>query len=118
MRERGLSNGVQFALIFPAVLALFFVALQWAMFAWASTIALAAAQDGAREAAAYSATEADGRAAASKTLTSDVLQDPSVTVNRGARTTTVSVSGHAISVFGFDFLNINKTVTVQTERLS
>lgn len=117
-RQRGLSNGVQFALIFPGVLAMFFFGLQWSMHAWASSIALASAQDGARAAAAYDGTEADGSEAAAKAITGDILQDPVVVVDRGATTTTVTVTGSALSIFGLPFPTVEKSVAVPTERLT
>lgn len=117
-RQRGLSNGVQFALIFPGVLALFFLGLQWSMHAWASSIALASAQDGARAAAAFDGSEAAGLDAAAQAIKGDVLQDPQVQVERNPTTTTVTVTGTALSFFGLDIFGVEKMVSVPTERLT
>lgn len=116
--QRGLSQSVQFALLFPLVLMLFFIALQWAMYAWASAIALAAAQDGARAASGYEASEASGRKAAAEAITGDVLRDPTVTVDRSATLTTVTVRGRAIAIFGVPVLTVSRSASVATERLT
>lgn len=116
--ERGLSQSIQLTLLFPVFIGVFLLGLQWAMHAWASAVALAAAQDGARAAAAYSAQPAAGEHAARQAIDTDALQEASVSISRGAETTSVTVSGRALSVVPFFDIAVSKSASVPTERLT
>lgn len=116
--ERGMSSSVQLSLLFPAFLILFFLAMQWSLYYWASTTALAAAQDGARAAAAYGSNLSNGILAAERALTTDALQKPQVSGERGAITTTITVTGHSRSLVPGWKPQITKTASVPTERLT
>ena len=54
--ERGLSSSVLASILFPLVISILWLAMQWAMLTWAHATAQAAAQDGARAAAALDST--------------------------------------------------------------
>ena len=113
-----MSSSVQLSLLFPAFLMLFFLAMQWSLYYWASTTALAAAQDGARAAAAYGSNLNEGILAAERALTTDALQKPQVSGERGTITTTITVTGHARSLVPGWKPQITKTASVPTERLT
>lgn len=113
-----MSSSVQLSLLFPTFLLLFFLAMQWSLHYWASTTALAAAQDGARAAAAYGSTLGEGIAAAEAALTTDALQDPRVTGERGTMTTTITVTGRSMALFPGWAPEITQTASLPTERLT
>ncbi|MDO5736305.1 MAG: pilus assembly protein [Propionibacteriaceae bacterium] len=116
--QRGLNNGVQYALLFPVALGILLLTLQWAMVSWADSTALAAAQDGARVAAL-----ANGSAVAGESIALDAAQNGSlngvaVAITRGATRTSVTVTGSATSVLPGFAPQVSKTAEVATERLT
>lgn len=90
-RQRG-SVTIEMVIVFPLLLIMLFLVVQGGLWFHHRNIALTAAQEGARASAVYEATSASGV----NTATNFALQagaiDPSVTVNRGATTVTVTVS--------------------------
>lgn len=116
--QRGLSNSVTVALLLPLALSILFLAMQWSMLAWANATAQAAAQDGARAAAAFEATEESGVAAAQTAVANDSLTGVNIAVTRGSAVTTATVSGQALRVIPLFPVDIDVTATAPTERLT
>lgn len=116
--QRGLNNGVQVTLLFPLAFGILLLTLQWAMVSWAGSSALAAAQDGARVAAAINGSASAGESAAKEAAGNGSLNAVEVSVNRGATRTSVSVSGSAPSVIPGVHPLVRKTAEVPTERLT
>lgn len=116
--ERGLSSGVQVTLLFPVAFSVLLLALQWAFVSWADATALAAAQDGARVAAAHRGDAASGNSAAALAADNGALEAVTVAVERGSRSTTVTVSGRAVSVVPGWAPMVTKIATHPTQRLT
>lgn len=113
-----MSSSVQTTLLFPLVFAMFLATLQWAMIAWADATALAAAQDGARIAAAMHSNAAAGQAEAASAADNGSLTAVAATINRGPNNTTATVTGTALSVIPGYTPTITKTAQAPTERLT
>src|SRR5947207_14758272 len=92
--QRG-SASVELVILLPALFAVMFLGMQAALFYHARTVAIAAAQEGARAAGAEQGREADGVGAANDFLAEaggdDVLSGTSTSANRTATTATVTV---------------------------
>ncbi|RMB60114.1 pilus assembly protein [Tessaracoccus antarcticus] len=116
--QRGLSNGVQVTLLFPLAFGVLLLTLQWAMVSWAGATALAAAQDGARSAAAINGSAPAGQSTALAAADNGSLLGLDVTVTRTADRTTVTVSGLAPSVLPGFTSRVSKNAQVPTERLT
>ena len=114
--ERGLSNSVQAALLFPLGLMLLLGLMQWALVAWADSSAMAAAQQGAAVAARYGSTAGEGRSAALAAADNGSLQAVSADGRRGPRETTATVRGRAVVVLWPR--EITKTVVLPSERVT
>ena len=119
--ERGVVS-VQIVVLMPALFLLMFVAMQAALIYHARTVAIAAAQEGARAAAAQAGTISDGYAAANAFIASaggqDVLSAVSVTSNRDATTATVRVTGTTLSVVPGWVPRITQSASAPVERLT
>ena len=109
---------MQVSLLLPLVIGIFLLAVQWAMMSWAQTTAHAAAQDAARAAAAYGATEAAGKQAAHDATANGSLTDVSATVHRRGDTTSATVTGRALVVVPFFPTDIRAEAATPTERLT
>lgn len=116
--ERGLSSGVQVAVLFPVAFTVLLLALQWAFVSWAEATALAAAQDGARVAAGFQGSSDSGHRAAGQAADNGSLAGVAVTVDRGPASTTVTVSGTAVSVVPGWAPPVSRTAEFPTERLT
>lgn len=116
--ERGVSMSTQLVLIFPALFALLLVALQWSLQLWADATALAAAQEGARRAAEYTGSQADGAAAARQALRNGAVEEASVTVERTGVEVTVRVTGRPMSVVPLWQGSVSQSVRTPVERLT
>ncbi len=116
--QRGLSNGVQTALLFPVAFGMLLLTLQWALVAWADASALAAAQDGARASAVINGSSATGESVAREAAANGALENVEVTVARGAITTMVTVRGTAQSLLPGVRPTVSKAAEVPTERLT
>lgn len=116
--EHGLSSSVLATLLFPLVLSALWLAMQWAMLSWAHATAQAAAQDGARTAAALDATAAQGHNAALEAANNGALENITAASQRGATTTTVTVTGTALQVIPGFPVTIDVTATAPTQRLT
>ncbi len=109
-------------ILLPALFALMFLGMQAALFYQARTVAIAAAQEGARAAGAEHGRESDGLGAADDFITEaggdDVLTRAQVTVNRTTAIATVTVSGFSMSVIPGWKVRITQSATVPVERLT
>lgn len=119
--ERG-STSVQMVLLMPALFAVMFLALQAALYSYATTVAGAAAQDGARAASAYDnrSTPGVGRAAAVDALAQShgALESWAVVTEDGADGSSVTVTGTALSVLPGLRFPVERTATFPWERLT
>src|SRR5689334_23574716 len=99
--ERG-SVSIELVILLPTLFAVMFLGMQAALFYHARTVAIAAAQEGAKAAGGENGKEADGVSAASSFVVEaggdDVLTGATATADRTATTVTVTVRGHSLSV--------------------
>src|SRR6476619_6890409 len=99
--ERG-SASIQMVVLLPALFAVMFLGMQAALFYHARTVAIAAAQEGARAAGAERGRESDGVEAANDFIAEaggdDALTGTSTSADRTATTATVTVTGFSLSV--------------------
>ncbi len=118
-RERG-SVSVQLVILMPVLFSVMFLGVQGALFYHARTVAIAAAQEGARAAAAETGTTGRGIAAASSFVAqaggADVITDVSVSGSRTATTATVTVQGRSLSVIPGWSPPVAQSATVPVER--
>ena len=107
-------------ILLPALFAVLFLGLQAALYYHARTIAIAAAQEGARAAAATQASPGDGIAAANAYLSGsgDSLESSNASARRTATSATVTVHGHALSVIPGWRPAIKQTARAEIERLT
>jgi Flp pilus assembly protein TadG len=119
--DRG-SVSIELVIVLPALFAVMFLGMQAALFYHARTVAIAAAQEGARAAGAEHGREADGVGAASDFLAEvggdDVLTGTSTTANRTTTTATVTVTGFSLSVIPGWKVRITQSASVPVERLT
>lgn len=119
--EKG-SVSIELVILLPALFALMFMGMQAALFYQARTVAIAAAQQGARAAGAEQARESDGVGAADDFLAEaggdDVMTRTSVTADRTSTTATVTVSGFSLSVIPGWKVRITQSATAPVERLT
>jgi Flp pilus assembly protein TadG len=116
--EAGVST-LEAVLVFPALLLLLMLIIQFALWYHASDLATAAAQDGARAARVEGATASDGARQANQLLDQtgrSILQDRQVTVERNADTTRVEVRGTCIELVPFLHLPVHAVAESSTER--
>lgn len=116
--ERGLSNSVQAALLFPLLVLPLLLGLQWGLQAWAHATALAAAQDGARTAAALGGSVREAERVTRDALAGGAFTSSTVHVARGVRDTTATVTGKALSVVPLWNADIRVTATAPTQRIT
>jgi Flp pilus assembly protein TadG len=119
--DRG-SVSVELVILLPALFAVMFLGMQAALYYHARTVAIAAAQEGARTAGGEHSRAADGAAAASAFVADaggdDALLAASATAARTATTATVTVRGFALSVIPGWRPEIKQSATVPLERLT
>ena len=120
-RERG-SASIEMVLLLPALFVLMFLGMQAALYYHARTVAIAAAQEGARAAGAQAGSTGHGAAAAQGFVADaggeDVLTDLAVTVARTATAATVTVRGRSLSVIPGWLPVLEQSATVPVERLT
>lgn len=113
---------IELVILLPALMAVLFLGMQAALYHHARTVAIAAAQEGARVAAAEHGREALGISAARQFVEvaggDDVLTSPSVTADRTAARATVVVSGYSLSVIPGWRPEIRQSASMPVERLS
>jgi Flp pilus assembly protein TadG len=102
-QDDGGSAAIEFVIVVPVALAVLFLAIQVALYSYARSIALTAAQEGANAERAYGAPAGAGqdKAAGFLTKTGDGLRDGVVDVQAGATNVTVKVTGRSLSVIPF-----------------
>jgi hypothetical protein len=109
-------------ILMPLLFSIMFLGLQAALFYHARTVAIAAAQEGARAAGAEAGSAGEGIAVASSFLTaaggSDVLENPSVSGTRSATQATVTVRGASLSVIPGWAPTVEQSATVPVERIT
>ena len=119
--ERG-SVSIELVILLPALFAVMFLGMQAALFYHARTVAIAAAQEGAKAAGGENGKEADGVSAASSFVIEaggdDVLTGATATANRTATTVTVTVRGHSLSVIPGWNPSIVQSASLPVERLT
>jgi len=119
--DRG-SATIQFTVLMPVLFLLIFVGIQGAVQYHARTVALAAAQEGARAAAAQFGTPAAGRAAAEAFVVSaggdDTLQNVAITTSRDLNTARVVVSGTSLSLVPGWTPVITQSASAPVERIT
>lgn len=117
--ERG-AVSIEMVVLLPALFAVLFLGMQAALYYHARTIAIAAAQEGARAAAANQAGSADGVSAASAYLADagDSLESSRATAQRTGTTATVTVRGRALSVIPGWRPVITQRASAEVERLT
>ena len=118
-RERG-SATIQMVVLLPALFSLMFLGVQAALMYQGRTIALAAAQEGAREAAGETGSAGSGIAAASSFLavTKAGLQGSAVTGSRSATEARITVVTHTVSVIPGWNPTITQSAAMPVEKLS
>jgi Flp pilus assembly protein TadG len=118
-RERG-SVSIQMVLLMPALFSLMFLGMQAALIYQGRTVALAAAQEGAREAALDTGTAAGGIAAATSFVasTSAGLKNTTVTGARSATTATVTVTVTTLSVVPGWVPTVTQSAAMPVERIT
>lgn len=119
--QRG-SVSIELVILLPALFAVMFLGMQAALFYHARTVAIAAAQEGARAAGAEQGHEANGVGSANDFLAEaggdDVLTSTSTRASRTATTATVTVTGFSLSVIPGWKVRITQSATVPVERLT
>lgn len=118
-RDRG-AAALQAAIVVPLVMTLIFTIVQAGLWYHARSVASSAAQVAVQASRAYDGSAANGQAAG-MTYISQVggLDTPSVGVNRGAVTTTATVTGSTASLVpGLPIPSINVRAEAATERLT
>lgn len=123
MRRPGRQQGsitVELAVLMPVLLATLFGGIQAGVVFHARHIAIAAAQEGAREAAAYQANLPDGISTAT-TVAADwsgnTLTGINVTGRRNTTRVSITVQGTAVSLLPGTSWPIEQTATLPVERL-
>ncbi len=119
--ERG-SVSIELVILLPALFAVMFLGMQAALFYHARTVAIAAAQEGAKAAGGENGNEADGVSAASSFVAEaggdDVLTGATATANRTATTVTLTVRGHSLSVIPGWNPSIVQSASLPVERVT
>ena len=118
--ERG-STSVELVILLPALFAVMFLGMQAALIYHARTVAIAAAQEGARAAGAENGQTSDGIKAAHSFISDaggEILTGTHTTANRTPRTVTVSVTGHSLSVIPGWNPTIKQSASLPVERLT
>ena len=117
--ERGAAS-IEMVILLPALFAVIFLGMQAALYFHARTIAIAAAQEGARAAAANQAGSQDGVTAAHAYLADagDSLESSRASARRTTTTATVTVRGRALSVIPGWRPAITERASAEVERLT
>jgi len=120
-RDRG-SASLQIIVLMPALFLMMFVGMQAALIYHGRTVAIAAAQEGARAAAAQVTSPGAGQAAAAEFVASaggdGVLRGVTVTASRDTTTATVVVTGTTLSVVPGWTPQITQSASAPLERVT
>ena len=119
--ERG-STSIQLVLLLPALFSVMFLGMQGALVYHARTVAIAAAQEGARTAAGLDGTgpagAQDAYAFVADAGGDDVLKAPYVSSIRSATTATVTITGRSPSVIPGWSPMVTQSASVPVERIT
>jgi Flp pilus assembly protein TadG len=120
-RERG-SSSIQMVILMPALFSIMFLGMQGALYYHARTVAIAAAQEGARAAGSQNGTADEGVSAASSFVSDaggkDVLPGAHITGGRSATTATMTVTGTSLSVIPGWSPTVSQSASVPVERIT
>lgn len=120
-RERG-SVSIQMVVLMPVLFTAMFLGMQGALYYHARTVAIAAAQEGARASAGEAGEAGAGAAAATGFIQDaggqDVIGSATVTSARTATTATVTIRGAAMSVIPGWAPRIEQSASVPVERIT
>lgn len=119
-REAGAAS-VEVVILLPLVFLLLFAMVQGGLWYHARAVALAAAQEGARVAAAESSTASDGISAASSFVAdagTGVVLNPAVNGSRSGTTATIIVTGQAQSLVPFLNPAVAQSASFPVEEIS
>lgn len=121
-RDEAGSVTVELVILLPALFAVMFLGMQAALYHHARTVAIAAAQEGARAAGAENGQAGNGVSAASAFVHQaggdDVLLHAQANADRSATTATVTVQGFSLSVIPGWSPRVQQSATVPVERLT
>jgi Flp pilus assembly protein TadG len=121
-RDEHGSVTIQMVFLMPALFAVMFLGLQAALYYHAREVALAAAQEGAREAGSETGTRDFGVATARTFLEdaggSDVMTSTGVSGSRTTTTATITVTGKPLSVIPGWHVTVTQSASVPVERLT
>ena len=113
---------VELVILLPALFAVLFLGMQAALFYHARTVAIAAAQEGARAAGGENGRESDGARAANAFIDDaggdDALSGATVRVTRSETSATVVVVGHSLTVIPGWSPVVRQVASVPVERLT
>ena len=119
--ERG-SVTIQMVFLMPALFLVMFLGVQGALYYHAREVALAAAQEGARQAGSETGTRESGVATANTFLHdaggSEVMTSTSVLGSRTTTTATLTVTGKSLSVIPGWHLRVTQSASTPVERLT
>ncbi|TQM57817.1 TadE family protein [Humibacillus xanthopallidus] len=119
--ERG-SASIQMVLLLPVLFAVMFLGMQAALFYHARSVAIAAAQEGARASSVEDGSGGAGTAAAASFVAAaggdDVLKSTHVTSSRTTQVATVTVTGTSLSVIPGWSPFVRQSATVPVERIT
>lgn len=119
MRDERGSSSIEMVIALPLVLAVLFLAVQAGMWFHARSIALASAQSGARTSAMLNSSLEAGLSSA-RSFATDVggttLTGVTVTGDRTATSTTVTVTGHSVRLVPFMDVTVSQSATLPVER--
>lgn len=119
--ERG-SSSIQMIVLLPALFTVMFLGMQAALWFHARSVAIAAAQEGARTAGAQNGSAAAGISDATSFVSdaggSDVLAGVHVSGGRSGNRATVTVSGTSMSIIPGWTITVHQSATVPVERLT
>ena len=119
--ERG-SVAIQMVFLLPALFAVMFLGVQASLYYHARSVALAAAEEGAREAAGQTGSQDSGVAVAKTFLQdaggADVMTGTNVTGTRSAITATVTVTGTTLSVIPGWKGTVSERASMPVERIT
>jgi Flp pilus assembly protein TadG len=116
--ERGLSESVQWAVLWPALMLVTLGIIQAGIFLHGRNVAQRAATAAVDTARGSYGSVADARQLATTIAGSGGLKDISVRVQRTAITVTVDVSATAPMIFDFRLGRINETAAAPLERVT
>ncbi|WP_430786869.1 TadE/TadG family type IV pilus assembly protein [Actinoplanes sp. G11-F43] len=120
MRHDDGGAALEYVIVVPVVLAVMFLAIQVAMYSYARSIALTAAQEGLTAARAYDGSAGAGSERARSFIdraAGDSLTGTRVSVSRAGEQATVTVTGRSLSLVpGISGFNVSQSAVGPVER--